>query len=121
MSIRNSGERVLLLPLVLTPSVHLTSFSLQPKLRRSGAVALQLHHVENDRVVDHAVQRGHRGEWIFENALPVRKDEVGRDSHRSTFVAFGTLTNIRQSSVIHSANSFRSRRSTPRSRARCFP
>lgn len=56
-------------------------------------------------MVDDAVQSRHRGQWVLEDALPVREDEVGRNSHRSTFVAFGTSLFIMHPFLAMSANS----------------
>jgi hypothetical protein len=70
----------------------------------SGAVALQAHHVQNDRMMYDAVERGHRGHRVFENLVPLAKDEVRGDDNRSTFVSLSTSLLIMRPFLAISAN-----------------
>ncbi len=58
-------------------------------------------------MVNDAIDGSECGHRVFENALPGREDEIGRDQNAAPFITLGTLTNILQISIIHSANSFR--------------
>ncbi len=75
--------------------------------RLGSSEARHAGHIENDRVVYHAVDRSERGHRIFEDAIPGRKHQIGGNQHGAVLVALGTLTNILQISIIPSANSFR--------------
>ena|SRR5579875_1146998 len=57
--------------------------------RLLGAIAVDGHHIQNDAVVDHAVDSRHRRHGILENALPFTEDEIGADQHRLAFIALG--------------------------------
>ena len=74
----------------------LTSRLLDPK-------TAHLHQVENDRVMDHAINRRDGGERILEDTLPLRKHQIGRETDAALLVAVTTLTTILQISIIHSA------------------
>jgi len=52
------------------------------------AVAIDSHHIQNDPVVDHAVDSSHSGHGIFENAFPFTEHEIGADQHGFAFIAF---------------------------------
>ena len=52
-----------------------------------GPITLYAHHIQNHGVMDQAINGGHRGHGIFENALPFAEDEVGGDHHRFAFIA----------------------------------
>jgi len=52
-----------------------------------GAEAVHAHQIQNDRVVDDAIDGRHRRHRIFENAVPVRENEVRRDGHTTALVA----------------------------------
>jgi hypothetical protein len=86
-----------------------------------SAIAFDTHHIQNDGMMHHPINGGHSGHGIFEDAIPLAEDQIGRQDDGFAFIALGTLINILQIGIIHSANSFRSRRCTTRSRARCFP
>ena len=51
------------------------------------AIAVDGHHIQNDTVVDHAVDGCQGGHRIFENAFPFAEHEIGRDQHRFALVA----------------------------------
>ena len=51
------------------------------------AIAVHGHHIQNDAVVDHAVDGSHGGHRIFENAFPFAEHEIGGDQHRFAFIA----------------------------------
>ena len=44
---------------------------------------------------------------VPQQAAPIGKPRVGGQSERAVLIASGTLTNILQTSLLHSANSFR--------------
>jgi hypothetical protein len=67
------------------------------------------------------VQESGRHLLIAEDLCPLSKGEIRGQSHTGSFIAVATLINILQSSMLKSANSFRSRRSTTRSTAKSFP
>ena len=52
-------------------------------------IAVDSHHIQNDAVVDHAVDSSHGGHRIFENTLPIAEHEIGADQHGFAFIAFG--------------------------------
>lgn len=52
-------------------------------------VTLDSHHVENDGVMDDAVNSGHRCHWVFEDAIPLVEDEIGCEDHRLAFISLG--------------------------------
>jgi hypothetical protein len=54
-----------------------------------GAKTGHAAHIQNHRMMDDSVDRGQRGQRIFENLVPGRKDEVGGYYDRAVFVAFG--------------------------------
>jgi hypothetical protein len=73
-------------------------------LGSSGAVALQAHHVQDDGVMDHPIQRRHRRHGMFEDPFPFGEDEVGGNSNRSIFVPLGTSLLIMRTSLVMNAN-----------------
>ena len=66
--------------------VHL--LFLTPLLSHPGSVAGDVEF-QDDGVVDHPVNRRGGGHGVGEDALPFREDQIGGDSQRSAFVAFG--------------------------------
>src|SRR6266540_1152945 len=54
-----------------------------------GTEAVHAHQIQDDRVVHDAIDGRHGRHRIFENAVPVRKDEVCRDGHAAPFVPLG--------------------------------
>ena len=50
-------------------------------------IAIDGHHIQNDAVVDHAVDGSHGGHGIFEDAFPFAEHEIGGDQHRFAFIA----------------------------------
>src|SRR6266487_1040561 len=51
------------------------------------AIAVHGHHIQNDAVVDHAVDGSHGGHGIFEDSFPFAEHEIGGDQHRFEFIA----------------------------------
>ena len=51
------------------------------------AIAVHGHHIQNDAVVDHAVDGRHGGHGIFEDSFPFAEHEIGGDQHRFAFIA----------------------------------
>jgi hypothetical protein len=45
--------------------------------RLLNAKTAHLHQIQNDRVMDHAIDRRDGGEGILEDALPLRKHQIG--------------------------------------------
>ena len=68
------------------------------------AVTFHGHHVENDTVVNHAVDSSHGGHRIFENAFPFAENQIGGDQHRFAFIAFSTLLFIMRPSLAKISN-----------------
>lgn len=58
-------------------------------MRLVCAVAVHSHHIQNDAVVDHAVDGSHGSHRIFENSFPFTEHEIGGDQHRFSFIALG--------------------------------
>jgi len=54
-----------------------------------SAVTLHTHHIQNDRMMNHAINRRKCGHGIFKNLLPFREDEIGSNHDRLVFVALG--------------------------------
>ena len=54
-----------------------------------GAVTVHSHHIQNDAMVNHAVDCSHRGHRTFEYSFPFAEHEIGRDQHRFAFIALG--------------------------------
>ena len=52
-----------------------------------NAVALHAHHIQNNRMMNHPINRRKRGHGIFKNLLPFREDEIGSNHDRLVFVA----------------------------------
>ena len=50
-------------------------------------VALLTHHIQNDRMMHHPINRRKRGHGIFKNLLPFREDEIGSNHDRFVFLA----------------------------------
>jgi len=53
----------------------------------SSSVTVHLHHVENDRVMLDAINGDQSGHGIFEDAIPLGKDQFGGQHHGFAFVA----------------------------------
>ena len=51
------------------------------------SIALHAHHIQNHRMVNQAINGGHRGHGVFENAFPFAKDQIGTNHHRFALVA----------------------------------
>ena len=51
------------------------------------AIAVHGHHIQNDGVMDHAVNGSHGGHRIFENAFPFAEHQIRGDHHRFAFIA----------------------------------
>src|SRR5207237_3607163 len=49
-------------------------------------IAVHGHHIQNDAVVDHAVDGSHGGHRIFEDSFPFAEHEIGGDQHRFAFI-----------------------------------
>ncbi len=60
-----------------------------PLGRLVGAIAVEGHQIQNDAVVDHAIDGRHGAHRILENALPFTEDEICTDQHRFAFIALG--------------------------------
>jgi hypothetical protein len=58
-----------------------------PRLR--GPETPHTGHVENDGVVNDAIDRRQRGHGIFEDAIPGGKHEIGGNEHRALLIALG--------------------------------
>jgi len=54
-----------------------------------GTIALDLHHIQNDGVMDDAIYGRHRGHRIFEDLVPFAEHEIRRNNHGSGFIALG--------------------------------
>ena len=67
-------------------------------------IAVDSHHIQNDTVVDHAVDGSHGGHRIFENALPIAEHKIGADQHGFAFIARGTSLLIMRPSLPQSSN-----------------
>ena len=70
-------------------------------------ITVHTHHIQNHGMMNQTVNRRHGGHRILEDAFPFAKHQIRGDHHGLAFIALGTLTNIVQISIIHSANSFR--------------
>jgi len=57
--------------------------------------------------MDQPVQERHGHLLIAKDLRPLSKRQVGGNADAGTFIAITTLTNILQTSLLHSANSFR--------------
>jgi hypothetical protein len=55
-------------------------------------------------VVHDAIDGGHGGHRIFEDPIPVGKDQIGRDGHAASFIALGTKLSIMPGSLIVTRN-----------------
>ena len=55
-----------------------------------GAVADDLlSEFNNDAVVNNTINGGRRGQGVFEDLVPLGKDQVGGDDDATAFIAFG--------------------------------
>ena len=55
----------------------------------SGTEALHSYHIENNRMVDDAIDRSECGHRVFEDAVAGRKHQVGGNHHRTLLIALG--------------------------------
>src|SRR4030088_751117 len=53
-----------------------------------SAVAFHSHHIQDDTVMDHAVNSSHSGHGIFKDPFPFAKDQVGGNQDRFALIAF---------------------------------
>src|SRR5579859_7252004 len=53
------------------------------------AITVHRHHIQDDAMVNDAVDRSHRGHRTFEYSFPFAEHEIGRDQHRFAFIALG--------------------------------
>ena len=72
--------------------------------RLGSSEARHAGHIENDRVVYHAVDRSERGHRIFEDAIPGRKHQIGGNQHGAVLVALGTSLLIMRPSLAKISN-----------------
>jgi hypothetical protein len=54
--------------------------------------------------VDHAVNSRQRGHRVFEDALPFRENQVGRDGHAAPFITLRTKLSIMPGSLTLTRN-----------------
>ena len=54
-----------------------------------GTIALDLHHIQDDGVMDDAIYGRHRCHRVFEDLIPLAKDQIRGNNHRFAFIAFG--------------------------------
>src|SRR5258708_6554004 len=55
----------------------------------SSTIALDLHQIQNDGVMNDAIYRRHRGHRVFEDLIPLAKNQIRRNDHRFVFIALG--------------------------------
>jgi hypothetical protein len=55
--------------------------------RLLDAKTAHLHQIQNDRMMHDAVNRCNRSERVFEDALPLREDQIGRQTDAALLVA----------------------------------
>ncbi len=46
-----------------------------------GSIALDLHHIQDHRMVDHTVNRSEGGHRVLEDSVPLAKDQIGGQHH----------------------------------------
>jgi hypothetical protein len=51
------------------------------------AITVHGHHIQDDAVVNHAVDGSQSRHRIFENSFPFAEDEIGGNQHRFAFIA----------------------------------
>jgi len=60
----------------------------------SGTMAVDLlSEFDNNAVVNDAVNCGCGGHWVFEDLIPLGKDQVGCDDDAAALIAFSTPIN----------------------------
>src|SRR6266566_2167290 len=52
------------------------------------SIALHIHHVQDDGVMDDAINGRHGGHRIFKNPIPFAEDQIGGNQHGFSFIAF---------------------------------
>ncbi len=53
-----------------------------------SAIAFHMHHIQNHRVMDHAIDGRHGGHRIFEDALPFTENQIGGNHDGFALIAF---------------------------------
>ena len=54
-----------------------------------GTIALDLHHIQNDGMMDDAIDCRHRRHRVFEDVVPLAEHEIRGNHHGSGFIALG--------------------------------
>src|SRR6266446_2309576 len=54
-----------------------------------STIALDLHHIQNDGVMDDAIYCRHRRHRVFEDLVPLAEHEIRGNHHGSGFIALG--------------------------------
>jgi hypothetical protein len=57
-------------------------------LRLKDAITRHPDHIQDDAVMDHPVNSGHRGHGVLEDLVPSGKHEIGRNEHGPLFIPF---------------------------------
>src|SRR5437588_12732274 len=52
-----------------------------------STIALDLHQIQNDGVMNDAIYGSHRGHRVFEDVVPLAKDQIRRNDHGFAFIA----------------------------------
>jgi hypothetical protein len=68
------------------------------------AKTAHLHQIQNDRMMHDAVNRRDGRERVFEDALPLREDQIGRQTDAALLVAVATSLRIMRPSLPQSSN-----------------